>query len=441
MKTRELIVAVVVLAALTGTLYWSNHHKSTETAPSTADVPPKILSLNESDISGIAINKKDAAEIQLTRNGNDWQITAPQAFQADQSAATGMVAALANLDAQRLVEKKASDLGQFGLATPVLTIGVHGNNNKTQQLLLGDAAPTGNAVYAKLEGDPRVFTIASFTKTSLDKSVNDLRDKRLITATPDKISHIELATKGGNIEFGRDKEQWQILKPRPMRADGSQVDDLVSAVTGAKMDLNAGDDSQKAAAAFASGAPVGSVKITTGSGSQELQLRKVKDDYYAKTSIANGFYKVTGNLGPQFEKKLDDFRNKKLFDFGFGEPSKIEMHDAGKAYYFTRSGEDWWSADGKKLEPDAIEELVGKLRDVQATRFADSGFGSPILEITVISTDGKAQQEVLIAKASSGNAFVARRQNDSTLYVLAESTITDLQKLAATIKPVATPKK
>ena len=93
-------------------------------------------------------------------------------------------------------------------------------------------------------------------------------------------------------------------------------------------------------------------------------------------------YKVADSLGQQLDKKLEDFRNKKLFDFGFGEPNKIEMHDGAKAYFFTHSGEDWWSGDGKKLDGDGVEQLVGKLRDLQASKLADSGFKTPVLEIT-----------------------------------------------------------
>jgi len=45
MKLRGLIIAIVVLAGLTGTLYWSNHHKPAETTEASSDAAPKILSL------------------------------------------------------------------------------------------------------------------------------------------------------------------------------------------------------------------------------------------------------------------------------------------------------------------------------------------------------------------------------------------------------------
>jgi hypothetical protein len=183
------------------------------------------------------------------------------------------------------------------------------------------------------------------------------------------------------------------------------------------------------------------VKLTTESGTQELQLRKNKDDYYTKSSVADGVYKVAGSLGQQLDKKLEDFRNKKLFDFGFGEPNKIEMHDGAKAYFFTHSGEDWWSGDGKKLDGDGVEQLVGKLRDLQASKFADSGFKTPVLEITVTSDDGKRNETIMVSKSASGTDYLAMRQNEASLYVLDESAVADLRKLAGDVKPAAPPKK
>ena len=111
-------------------------------------------------------------------------------------------------------------------------------DNKTHQLLIGDDTAASGAAYAKLAGDPRVFTIAKYTKESIDKSVDDLRDKRLLTVDSDKISKVELIGKKEDIEFGRSKDEWQIVKPKPMRADSAQVDELVSSLTDAKMDTH-----------------------------------------------------------------------------------------------------------------------------------------------------------------------------------------------------------
>jgi len=299
--------------------------------------------------------------------------------------------------------------------------------------------PTNNGAYVRLEGDPRVFTIAAYNKTSLDKSVNDLRDKRLLTLESDKISRIELIANKQEIEFGRNKDQWQILRPKPLRADSAQVDELLRKLTDAKMESGSETDSKKTASAFTSGAPVAIAKLTTDSGTQVLELRKNKDEYYAKSSVVDGVYKASNDVGQGLNKKLDDFRNKKLFDFGFSDPEKIEMHDSSKAYFLTKGGQDWWSGDGKKMDASSVESLIDKLRDLQASKFLESGFNTPAIDVTVSSNDGKRREKVLISKYK--DSYIAKRENEPALYELDSKLMEALQNSAKDLKPAAISKK
>jgi hypothetical protein len=441
MKIRGLVVAVVVLGALVGALYWSSHHKPSSTAAASADVAPKILSLNQADINQVDIKKKGTDPVTLKKNASgQWQLTQPKPLGADQDATSAVLATLSQLSSDRLVDSKASNLSQYGLAEPSLEVDVTEKGNKTQQLLIGDNTPTGSDVYAALRGDPRVFTLPSYERSSIDKTEPDLRDKRLVTLEPDKISRVEISTRKSDIEFGRNKDEWQILKPKPLRADSTKVGDLVRDLTGARMDLSGSEeDRKKLAAAFASASPVGTAKLTDESGTQELQIRKSKDDYYAKSSVVAGVYKVASTVGQSLDKSLDDFRNKNLFDFGYTQPDKIEMHAGAKAYFLTHSGEDWWSADGKKMDSETVETLLDRIRDLSAARFVDSGFGSPAIDLTVTSNSGKRTENVMISK--SGDKYVAKRGSDPTLYQLDASPVDDLQKAAEGLKPAAPPKK
>ncbi len=410
MKLRSLALAAFVLLALLGTLYWSDHRKPEE-AKASAETSPTILKLDEYAITGFEIKRKDAEPIVLEKNGSGaWQITQPKPLNADQSTVSGMLSTLSNLSSDRLVEDKISDLQQYGLAPPAVEVDLSEKNNKMQKLLIGDATPTGSAVYAMLAGDPRVFTMASYHKTSLDKTVNDLRDKRLITLSADKVSRVDLTRKNQEIEFGRNKDEWQILKPKPLRADSIQVGELVGKLADARMDLSGADrSSQEASEAFARATQVATAKVTDPSGTQELQIRKNKDTYYAKSSVVEGAYKVDPSLGQALDKGLDDFRNKKLFDFGYNEPEKIELHNGSKAYFLTKGGADWWS-NGKKMEAGSVEDLIAKLRDLAASKFVDSGFANPTIEATVTWDNGKRVEKISMAKSGSG--YIAKREND-----------------------------
>jgi len=439
MKLRGLLIATVVLAALAGTLYWSNHRKpSDNTVKAAVDTTPKVLSLKQADIFQVDIKKQGQPEVALEKADGTWKLTQPNQLGAAQDAVTSMLSTLSSLDSERLIEDKASDLSAFGLKNPTLEVDVTAGGNKVHKLLIGDETPAGNAYYVTVAGDPRVFTIANYNKSSIDKKADDLRDKRLLTANFDKASEIALSTPKQSIEFGRNKDEWQILKPRPMRADSFQVDELVRTLRDAKMQLEGTPSEQKKqAAGFASGKEIATVQVSALSGTQELQVRKVKDDYFAKSSVVPGIYKVPSNVGMGLDKKLDDFLNKKLFDFGYSDPDKMEVHDGAKAYFLTRSGTDWWGPDGKKLDLDSADDLLEKIRDLSADKFPESGFTNPEIEITVDSNDKKRTEKVLISKA--GENYIAKRDGESELYEIPASSITELQKAAAALKPAAPP--
>ena len=429
MGGRGLTVAAVLLAVLAGGLWWSNREKAKEaTKPSVPDsTTPKILSLTESDINKIELKKKGGDDTVLERKNGKWAIVAPQPYLADQDTASGLATSAATVNSDRLVDEKPGDIKQFGLDNPSLEVDLTQKNGKMAKLLIGDDAPGGNSAYAKLDGDPRVFTVASFTKTGLDKRTQDLRDKRLLTFDQDKLSRVELLAKKQDIEFARSKDEWQILKPGPYRADGLQVEELVRKLKDAKMDLSASEQ-----AGFASGMPVATVKVTDNTGTQELQVRKKGDDYFAKSSAVEGTYKVPSDLGTALDKSAEDFRNKKLFDFGFSEPNKLEMHDNGKSYSFTKSGDKWFS-NGKEMDNTSVQAFLDKLRDLSAFKFVDSGFTTPVADLTVVSNDNKRTEKLLISK--SGDVFVAKRENEPSLYELDAKTVDELGKAASDVKP------
>jgi hypothetical protein len=440
MKIRGLLLATVVLAALAGALYWSDHRNSNaEAAKPSPDAAPTILKLDENSITKLELKKKGAPAIVLAKSGSEWKITEPKPLRADQSAVSTMLSTVSSLNSERLLDEKSTDLQRYGLEHPSFELDVTETNNRTQRLLLGDDTPVGSAVYAALAGDPRLFTIAAYSRTSIDKGLNDLRDKRMLTVSADKVSRLEISGKNGDIEFGRNKDEWQILKPKPMRADSYAVGDLVSKLTDVRMDLSGSDSAAKESdTAFAHGTPIATVKVTGESSTEQLQFRKDKDTYYVKSSVVDGTSKIDSGLADAVNKKLDDFRNKKLFDFGFTDPNKVEIRTPSRTYTLLRGGQDWWD-NGKKVDASAMESLLSNLRELAAEKFVDSGFTTADIEATVTSQDGKSATKVQISK--SGSASIAKRDNDPTLYQLAASSVDNLSKSVDGIKPAAPPAK
>jgi hypothetical protein len=85
-----------------------------------------------------------------------------------------------------------------------------------------------------------------------------------------------------------------------------------------------------------------------------------------------------------------------------------------------------------------VQNLIDKLRDLSAAKFAEKGGGQPVFEATVTS---KHAEKVTIAK--QGTQYFAQRENEPSIYELDTKAVEDLQKAAADVKeaPAAQKKK
>lgn len=441
MRMRGLWTAVALLALLAGGLWWSNRKEAEKAKKGGPQPAAKITDVPMEQMQKVEIRRPDGETTVLEMKSGKWRITAPQPLAADEESSSSLVSSAATLSADRVVEEKASDLSLYGLAKPGAEVTITKKDGKTLHLLLGDDTPSGNDTFASLQGDPRVFTIYSYLKTALNKNSNDLRDKRLLTFDSDKLSRIELTAKGQTVEFGKNNQsEWQILKPRPLRADGGNVELLLAALKGVKMDPSvSAEDAKKAAAAFASGTPTAEVKVTDAAGTQQLQIRKDKDkNYYAKSSTVEGVYKIQPEDGGRFDKGLEDFRNKKVFDFGWNEVSRIEVREGAKQTVYQKAGQKWMAA-GKEMDSGGMQTMIEKLRGLEAVKFPETGFTTPALEMVVVSSSGKQVERVALAK--SGNDWLARRENEPSLYQLDGKVVDELQKAIAGVKAAAPPAK
>jgi len=86
-----------------------------------------------------------------------------------------------------------------------------------------------------------------------------------------------------------------------------------------------------------------------------------------------------------------------------------------------------------------VENLVTALRDLAATKFLDTGFTTPQIEVTVTSNSGKRVESVQFQNTTDGG--IAKREDGPSLYSLDPVTIKGLTDAVAGIKPAATAKK
>ena len=439
MKVYGLLVAVFALVVLAGLVYWSNKTEEAKAGKPDANAPPKILDLKEDTVAKISIDKTGAQPVVVARGQDgEWKLTSPEALPADQDAVKGVLTTVSSLDSSRLLEDKVTDKAKFGLDHPELTVVVTEKDGKSKKLEVGDETPTGSNYYAMLDGDPRLFTVASYNKTGVEKTAWDLRDKRLLPFNSDKLSRVELIAKGQTVEIGKNnRNEWQIVAPQPMRADGGQVESLISDLRDAKMETDPAtvSNSNLVTERFNKGARIATAKVTDAAGVEQMEVRKTPEgDYYARSSAVDGIHKITNSVAEGMDKGVDDLRNHKLFDFGFSEPNRIEFKDGDKTTVFEKSGDKWMRA-GKAVDAVALRSLIDKLRDLAAKSFPQHNFTAATVEWKVTWDGGQRTDHVLMVK--SGDAYYAKRQGEPSIYELGVSDVDTMLDAARHIQDEA----
>ena len=433
-----LMIALGVLVILGGFVYYTE-----ENPPASDDDKTPIVDVEQDSIQKIIVTRLDKDPIELQRGEDDkWTFGEPLTIPADEFSVNSMVSSLASMDSDRVVEENVINWTPYGLTgggtvQVEAEVKAEAEDDKTYRVIFGSDTPTGSGVYARLDGDPRLFTVYSYVKSGFEKEVFDLRDKKLLQVDDDKIAHVVLNASGGSIEFGKTGDDaWQILQPRPLRADNFTVGDLVRSVRNAEM-MSVLEEGGEPSGEYDFSKPTASVEVVDEGGTHSLTVAKDEEDkYYAKSSDLEGVYEVSSTMAEGLDKKLEGFRNKKLFDFGFKEISKLELRDGGTRVAVEKKEDKWrlTSEDERELDSGKVQTTIDKLRDLTAKSFTSDnkadlgmyGLTAPVIEAKVALAEGGGD-EVVISSPEEDLVYAARAGQPST-YEVEKSAVEAIQQ-------------
>src|SRR3954468_16179414 len=169
---RSLIVLLIVAVPLV----WFALRES-KREPDSGKKQEKVFAGLEADkVDQITIKSESGDRTTVQKQGGKWQVTQPLAAAADEGELSGLASNLASMEVQRVVDEQASDFKQYGLDPARIEVAFT-SGGKERKLLLGQKAPTGADIYARLPDKPRVFLVSSFLESTFNKSSFDLRDK------------------------------------------------------------------------------------------------------------------------------------------------------------------------------------------------------------------------------------------------------------------------
>src|SRR5512138_3229611 len=419
---------LVVLGGLFAYIYFVTWKQPAEDSASKLE---KVFAGLQSDkVDEIHVHSESGDSTVLKKDKDGWKITEPLTAAAQDSEATGIASALAQLEMQRVVDDNPPSLADYGLGAPRIAIQFKAAGDKDfKSLQIGQKTPAGANLFAKRGSEKRVFTIPSFQESTFNRSTFDLRDKTALKFDRDKVDRIEVEAGSKALELAKSDSDWKLVKPMQAPSDSSAVEGLIGKLQSAQMKSivteNPGAADLKK---YGLDKPAATATLSLGSAKASLRVGGKSSDgaLYAKDASKPMVMTLDATLLDDLKKGADDYRRRDLFAFRAYDANRIEITRGGRTITFDKikgakpEDEDKWqraaAGGGKPVDADKekMSVLLAKLESVRAASFADStaktGLDMPVMTVYAKFDDGKKEERVTFGK--SGNDVYASRPGE-----------------------------
>jgi hypothetical protein len=422
---RSLLVLLVLAAGLGAYIYFVEAKRD----PGAGEKKAKIFTVDATKIDDVEVHAASGDVTHVKKTGDTWAIVSPVSAPADESAVTSLVDAVAALEVDSVIDENPTSLAPFGLAPPRYSITFKAAGDQTpHQLNIGSKTPTSSNVYARVEGQNRLFLTSAYQDETLDRTTFDLRDKRVLVFTRDAVDAVSLAGKGQPpIALAKKGSDWQLTAPIDTRADFSPVDGLVGRLDQVRMLSIVSEGGEPTPAQMKTyGLDAPQVVATVGAGSTKasLAIGAKQDDghLYARDLSRPIVFTVEPALLTDLTKKIDDLRVKDVFEFKSYSASSLDVTHGATAVSFGKKK----PADAKPDAPaaDVWAQTKPSAKDVNQTAFTDFANTLSSLRVDRFVDKAPASGDDLVVSSRTGDGasateeHVTLRKSGDTVYAI-----------------------
>jgi len=444
MKVTHTIVALVILLALGGVFYYLNQQPAP--ASSSEGAKKKLFVFQPDQVEEFTIETADQPPAAFRRvaaaatpgakpedkSAAQWEVVSPAGVAADGSQIQSFLEGLPNSEYTPIEGDTPLPPSEYGLEKPQKTFRFKLKGGQTVALSIGKENPTGSDKFGKLDSAPGVFLLGTYDTTALQKTLFDLRDKRLFPIAMDKAQQIELAlpVRPGRIVLTKQASgNWELAEPA-VRADFSNSNYFVTTLSGAQM-KSAEEETPKSLNRYGLDRPEIRLTVKTADGSTTLLIgNKASGEgvsYYAQNSVWPVVFTITQALYDQLKQDLDSYRNRFLFDFQTTNTRRVELLSAQGEMRLDKRGEEWFrtGTPEKKLDASKVEDFLNSVHNLRIQQFtsdkpgqlAQYGLDKPWLRVKVTFGEGNKEETILFARKDK--RFYASRQGENSVYEMA----------------------
>lgn len=457
MRPRNTIIALILLLIVGGYAYIVANYSRTEKSGT-------LLGIKQDDIAKIELHYSDRDIVIERDKGGPWRLVKPIGGDADPFQSTNLARAISDCRIVSTVDEKPADLAPYGLANPQTIVTVTTFDKKTfPGIAVGRNTPVGFNTYIRFTDKPAVMLTESVFRAGMNKTVNDLRDRDLMSFKMDDVQKLTIGRdNGAPVEIERTGDNWKIVKPTASAADDTRVREALSTLINAKA-ADFVNDRPASVTQYGLEKPHVTATVLLKNGEQQSLLfgfkrtEAGKSGIYVRRGERTPVYAVPEYVMSALDASPLDFRDKTILSVDPAAVDTVRIKTADSQFMLKRAAVGKWDvvSGGNTSEGDipVVERLLSQLRNFKGTSIvADPmpsaqpfGLDNPALQITLLGKDGKELGSVKLARITvaqtappirgepSGprSEYYAESSASKAVFALTDFSFTQLNKPAA----------
>ena len=403
MKLKTNIIIGAIFALLLAFVYFYEI-KGGQERRQAAERSKQLLDFKESEVERLALIRPEGSiEVERIEEGQ-WRVVLPVEDGADGEAIARYLRNIAESEREKVIvdsadARSADTAARYGLDRPRLGILVETEEGALDTLFFGTDAPTDRYTYVKQSGsNPEIFVVRAWRYDNLDKSVFDLRDRRVLALSKAEVTEASRAGISGPVSLRKEGADWLLQEPIVARASTEAVDGLLGKIETSEI------------SEFVDEAPDGEVLVAYGLDSRavewsfrmgqdrvekRLSIGREDDEgrYYARDESRPQVFLVDSTLVYRLTQEVTELRSKKPLQV---EPDRINRMEyrRGPVLIFAAEKDTsgvWNLQDppGQKAKSWKLNALLTDLQSLEATGFAAPQGGEPALNVRLME-DGQS---------------------------------------------------
>ncbi|MGO9572503.1 MAG: DUF4340 domain-containing protein [Desulfomonilaceae bacterium] len=416
MKLGKLLIYLTILVALAAYVYFVEiRHKQEQQA--IEEKAAKIVHLEKDKVVEIELLSRNKEKIELKKPSDTWVLTSPIKTKADASAVASLLLSITDAKPDKVVLEKGVKWDDYALDKPEFTVTL-ATKDQTAEIRFGSANPAKTSYYLRVDEQPKLLLVPDTLKTSLNKSAFDLRDKTVVSLSPDQVDRIAISAEGKEIELQRQTaDRWTMVKPERFLVKAPLIAGNLRTLTNltAKGII---DEPAKDGDPYGLDNPQEAILIAGKEREQTLLVGApekkeggppgAEPDRYARIKGQETVYVLDGRALKSLKTAPDELRDRSLLTFNPADIEKMEISLDGKTWLAAKDKDNKWSLEQpekkEKLDAWPVTSILWDLKDLQwksITKPAPADLASVHLDKPqlMVSLFRKGESEPLLLKA------------------------------------------